>query len=56
MSNDNISTIVVMNGFATTVGSRWIFFASNGKKQPISFAIQIVKNSDNETTIEILIV
>lgn len=54
--SETISIIVVMNGFATTVGSNFIFFASKGKKHPISFAMQTVINKERETTIEILIV
>ena len=48
------STMVVMNGLATTAGSSLIFFARSGKIAPTSFAMHMVANSDNETTNEIL--
>lgn len=40
--------MVVINGFATTAGSRWNFFAHNGKMQPTSFENIIVINIDSE--------
>ena len=43
---DNTSTIVVMKGDATTAGSKRHFSASNGKIEPINFAITIVANME----------
>jgi hypothetical protein len=48
--------MVVINGFATTAGSRWHFFAKSGKQAPTIFAAQIVMNKEIDTTAEILIV
>ena len=56
MISDNISTTVVMNGLATTVGSRWHFLARSGKHAPITFAAQTVTKSEIETASEMLIV
>ena len=51
--SDSTSTIVVMNGFATTAGSRWHFFARSGRNAPTIFATTIVANNASETTSEI---
>ena len=47
------STIVVINGFATTAGSKWHFFARSGRNAPTIFATTIVANSASDTTNEI---
>ena len=47
--SDKASTIVVMNGLATTAGSSLHTFASMGIMQPTNLAITIVANSANET-------
>ena len=54
--SDTASTIVVMNGLATTAGSRCRSFANNGRQDPMILATQIVKNSAKETVKEIKIV
>ena len=56
MISDKISTTVVMNGLATTVGSRWHFLARSGRHAPITFAAQTVTKSEIETASEIVIV
>ena len=56
MISDKISTTVVMNGLATTVGSRWHFLARRGRHAPITFAAQTVTKSEIETASEMLIV
>ena len=50
--SETTSIIVVINGFATTVGSSLSFFARSGRNAPTSFAIQIVVNNESETTSE----
>ena len=47
--SDSASTIVVMNGEATTAGSSYIVFARIGKLPPIIFAMTIVANIDTAT-------
>ena len=47
---DKASTIVVINGLATTAGSRWNFLAIRGKIQPTNLAIITVQNSAIEIT------
>ena len=39
------STIVVINGLATTAGSKWHFFAKSGKEHPTVFAKTTVINN-----------
>ena len=56
MIRDKISTTVVMNGLATTVGSRWHFLARSGRQAPITFAAQTVTKSEIETASEIFMV
>ena len=56
MISDKISTTVVMNGLATTVGSRWHFLARSGRQAPITFAAQTVTKSEIETASEIFMV
>ena len=41
-SSDTTSTIVVMNGLATTAGSKCNFLASKGSAEPTIFAMMIV--------------
>lgn len=48
MSNDKTSTMVVINGLATTAGSSLHFLAINGNIQPTNFAITIVINKTAE--------
>lgn len=48
------STIVVINGLATTAGSSLHFFARSGRQQPTIFAMQIVQKSAIETTKEMI--
>ena len=56
IKSESTSTMVVMNGFATTAGSRWHFFASSGRHAPTILAAQIVIKSEIEITAEILMV
>lgn len=53
MMSDKASTIVVMKGLATTAGSNLHTLASKGIKQPTTFAITIVANSDADTARQI---
>ena len=39
--NDNASTIVVINGLATTAGSSLNFLASSGRVHPTSYLIGV---------------
>ena len=48
--SDNASTMVVMNGLATTAGSSLTFLASIGNIQPTSFAITTVHINASDTT------
>ena len=46
---DKASTIVVINGDATTAGSNLTFFAKRGSEQPTNLAITTVKAKARET-------
>ena len=48
--SESASTIVVINGDATTAGSRLTAFARIGSEQPMSFAMMTVINKLEDTT------
>ncbi len=50
MIRDTASTIVVINGEATTAGSNLHFLASKGKVQPTILDITTVMKSESDTT------